>query len=220
MAYLDTAPRSKTSLAVAFAAHGLVVAVALLAAPTVMRELPTVIGLIPIAQEQKPQIIDEPFRDPVASDDTSRLTTPTPERENDLAKADTDFTIPAGTGETIIPAGTGGGGTIIEPRPDPVPPAPVITNARINPRFANALQPSYPPGLIRQEIEGVAIVRVLVGSDGRVKDVALVRSDQAEFFEATKKQALSKWRFLPATRDGEPVESWREMTVRFEMPNR
>ena len=31
-------------------------------------------------------------------------------------------------------------------------------------------------------------------------------------------QAVSKWRFLPATRDGEAIESWREMTVRFQLP--
>jgi protein TonB len=45
-----------------------------------------------------------------------------------------------------------------------------------------------------------------------------LRADDPSFLEATRKQALAKWRFLPATRDGQPVESWREMTVRFELP--
>ena len=70
--------------------------------------------------------------------------------------------------------------------------------------------------MIRAEMEGFATVRVLIGTDGRVKQVEA--SDTA-FLDATRKQALSKWRFLPATRDGEPVESWREMTVRFQLPD-
>lgn len=115
--------------------------------------------------------------------------------------------------------GTGiGTGPIIEPFIPP-PPDPVLTGARLNPRYAGDLQPEYPPGLIRQEIEGAVTVRVLVGVDGRVKQVELIRSDQADFFKATRDQALRKWRFLPATRDGVPVESWQEKTVRFQMPD-
>jgi protein TonB len=30
---------------------------------------------------------------------------------------------------------------------------------------------------------------------------------------------LSKWRFKPATRGGDPEESWRVMSVRFEIEN-
>jgi protein TonB len=46
-----------------------------------------------------------------------------------------------------------------------------------------------------------------------------VRFDIAEFLAATRRQALAKWRFKPATLDGVAVESWKEMTVRFVMPD-
>jgi protein TonB len=118
------------------------------------------------------------------------------------------------TGETGMPGGTGG--TVQLP---PLGADPVFKGAQINPRYAGALQPVYPPGMIREEREGVVTVRVLVGIDGRVKALEAVRADAPTFLETTRKQALSKWRFLPATRDGEPVESWREMTVRFELPD-
>lgn len=130
--------------------------------------------------------------------------------------------------ETLIPADTGlipipplpplitGGGTISTLSPVHNP---VLTSAKINPRYANDLQPIYPPGLIRQEIEGSVTVRVLVGIDGRVKAVEPLRFDDDAFVRATRDQALRKWRFLPATRDGAPFESWREMTVRYEMPD-
>lgn len=218
MAYLDANKQKPGGLFVALAIHGALVSAALLVAPTVMRELPNVIGLIsPTTEKPKPVIIEKPVEDRKKTDDNTTLTRSKPVIDADLAKSEDDFILPAGTGEIIFPSGTDGGG-IVTPGPVPIPPAPVVTTARINPRFANSLQPTYPPGLIRQGVEGVAIVRVRVGTDGRVSDVTLVRSDHPDFFAATQRQALSKWRFLPAMRDGVAIESWREMTVRFEMP--
>jgi protein TonB len=104
---------------------------------------------------------------------------------------------------------------------DPVLPAqPVITTARYDMRFASAMQPEYPISLARAEIEGSVLVNVLVGADGRVKDVVSIRSDDPGFFEATRNHALRKWRFKPAMRDGVAIESWREMRVKFQMPDR
>ena len=100
--------------------------------------------------------------------------------------------------------------------PLPLPPVPVTVPARPDPR-AGEMQPPYPSALARAEIEGRAEVRVLIGTDGRVKQVELVSTTDPGFFEATKQQALRHWRFVPATRDGVAVESWRTMTVRFQL---
>ena len=101
-----------------------------------------------------------------------------------------------------------------------LPPQPVITSARYDMRFSAALQPEYPIALARAEVEGVAVVNVRIGNDGRVIDVVSIRSDDPGFFEATRAHALRKWRFRPAMRDGVATESWRQMTVKFQMPNR
>jgi periplasmic protein TonB len=110
----------------------------------------------------------------------------------------------------------------VEPILPPLPPAPVpvLVGPRYDARFASSQQPEYPSDMARTETEGTAVVRVLIGVDGRVKQVEEVRSDHSSFFDATRKQALNKWRFKPATRDGVPYESWREMKVHFEMPAR
>ena len=97
----------------------------------------------------------------------------------------------------------------------PATPDPVLTEAAPDPRYAGAFQPAYPPSLMRQEIEGKAMVRILVGTDGRVKAVEQLSATDPAFFEATRRQALARWRFTPATRDGVAIESWRTMTVRF-----
>jgi periplasmic protein TonB len=104
-----------------------------------------------------------------------------------------------------------GGGTVIDP---PKPP-PVIIDSLYDQRYVNALQPPYPPGEIRAGNEGRVVLRVLIGTDGRVKQVERVSATSDAFFAAAERQALTKWRFKPATRDGVPIEQWKQMSLRF-----
>jgi protein TonB len=107
-------------------------------------------------------------------------------------------------------------GPKIEPkRPDP--PQPVMVGAEQDPRFLAAFQPPYPPQLLRTGVEGKVVVKVLIGVDGRVKQAIIVSADDPKFADVTERQALGRWRFRPATRDGVPVESWKQLTVRFEI---
>ena len=105
----------------------------------------------------------------------------------------------------------------LDPPPKPAPLPPVLTKVAIDPRFASRFQPDYPPQMLRLEREGVARVRVLVGADGRVKDIADAGSTQRAFFEATRDHARRNWIFKPATRDGQPYDSWYTMTVTFQL---
>jgi periplasmic protein TonB len=121
--------------------------------------------------------------------------------------------------ETVTTMSNGGGddeatGTI---RQLPELPTPIFKAALRDPRFARDFQPDYPVGKLRLEIEGSVTVRVLVGTDGRVRQVQIVRASDADFAKATEKQALKSWRFKPATRDGVPVEDWQTLTVRFDI---
>ncbi len=119
-------------------------------------------------------------------------------------------------------AGSGEGAGLVERKvePDSTPArTPVVTGAKPDPRHAGLLQPPYPTSMIRAGLGGLVVVRVLVGSDGRVKAVEQVSATEEAFFRATRDQALSKWRFKPATSDGKAIESWREMTVRFVLPD-
>ena len=97
------------------------------------------------------------------------------------------------------------------------PPPPPLIEAKLDPRYKSTFQPDYPPYEQRNEIEGTARVRVLVGIDGRVKDVIELSSASPGFFAETRRRAIAKWRFKPATRGGTPEESWVTMTVRFEL---
>jgi len=112
---------------------------------------------------------------------------------------------------------------IVDPGPaviaEPPAPLPPLIGAQRDPRFASAYQPEYPSQELRAQRDGNVSVRVLIGTDGRVKAVEQVSATSPAFFEATRKQALAKWRFKPATRGGIPQESWKTMSVRFELKN-
>lgn len=128
-----------------------------------------------------------------------------------------DFPIPPLPPQPYVPVdpgpGTGAGtGVTVDP-PKPVPP--VLTQPGIDPRYAGLFQPPYPPAQERAGATGKVVVRVLIGVDGRVKQVERVLATNDDFFRVTEQRALGKWRFKPATRDGVPVEGWRTMTVRF-----
>ena len=100
------------------------------------------------------------------------------------------------------------------------PPKPVFIGPTLNQRYASGFQPIYPTSLRRQEITGDVRVKVLVGTNGRVKQVQELDATHPDFFAATEKQALRKWRFNPATKDGKKVEAWFTISVKFEMDDR
>lgn len=92
---------------------------------------------------------------------------------------------------------------------------PVMVDAFIDPRYQNLLQPPYPPEEQRAGNSGRVVLRVLVGTDGRVKQVEKVSAASDAFFASAQRQALGKWRFKPATKDGVPIEQWKTMSLRF-----
>lgn len=210
--YLDQKTRSPLSLGAAIAVNGAVVGALLLANPDVIPEQIKIFRTITVPSDPPPPEPSPPPQErradtrppaervvasesPVRPDDTSFVTIKLPEQPP--------------MGRTDL--GGGGGGTIVPPR------EPVFVGAQINPRFRDQLQPPYPPGKIRADQEGVVEVRVLIGIDGRVKQVQKISATDDAFFRVTEEQALRRWRFLPATRDGVPEESWQVKTVRFRL---
>lgn len=162
-----------------------------------------------VIEDQKPEI-EIPLE--------TKITAPIPEID-DLPKAPATEISEFSGAEDISLGGSGEGVEFpIQPLEPITPiPEPVIVQAKLNPRYARQFQPRYPSGLLRMDIEGNVSVRVLVGTNGRVKDIQLLSSPQPEFWESTRKHALRKWRFQPATKDGKPIEGWINLKVRFEI---
>jgi TonB family protein len=81
-------------------------------------------------------------------------------------------------------------------------------------------QPPYPAEMIRLGKEGVVEVEILVNPDGRVAEARILKSSGFSAFDrVTVDEARRKWRFKPATRDGEPYAQWTRQRVVFELRN-
>jgi periplasmic protein TonB len=113
--------------------------------------------------------------------------------------------------------GTGTQTAILDVKKIIPPIAPIFKAASRDVRFANKFQPAYPTGMLQREIEGSVTLRVLIGTDGRVRSVTVISAATPEFAAATERQALTQWRFKPATRGGAAVEDWQTLTVRFDI---
>jgi protein TonB len=101
-----------------------------------------------------------------------------------------------------------------DPVPEPEPAPPVRVEARL---VAGDLQPPYPASEQRLEREGSVVIRLTIGTNGRVTATEKVRATSDAFYEATERHARARWRFRPAMLDGRPVEARKTMTVRFEL---
>jgi protein TonB len=99
--------------------------------------------------------------------------------------------------------------------PAPPPPAPPVRRDAV--MISGDLQPPYPTSEQRAEREGTVVIRVTVGPDGRVKATEKVRATSDAFYEATERHARARWRFRPATVDGQPTEARKTLTVHFRL---
>lgn len=126
-----------------------------------------------------------------------------------------DIIVPGLTPTTDNFTRGGGTTTTIDTGHLPETATPILVEAKPDRRYADLFQPAYPAAMLRLQMEGKVTVRVSIGPDGRVQDVTLISAPDPAFFEATRRQALSRWRFTPATRDGVPVASEKVMTVTF-----
>lgn len=76
--------------------------------------------------------------------------------------------------------------------------------------------PTYPVEARRRAQHGTVLLRIKVAVDGAVE---LVEVAQSSGFDLLDDEALetvrTRWRFVPARRDGIAVESWCEVPIRF-----
>lgn len=74
--------------------------------------------------------------------------------------------------------------------------------------------PSYPPELRGRGIEGLVVVKGIVGRDGRLRDVQVVRAEN-DLLIPPLLESLRQWRFRPATVNGKPVATYYTVTQRL-----
>jgi TonB family protein len=79
------------------------------------------------------------------------------------------------------------------------------------------IDPKYPPTLINENVEGEVVLYAVIRRDGSVDSIQLVRGID-EQLDANAMNALSQWKFRPATKQGVPIELEAIVHIPFHAP--
>ena len=209
-------PSRSKGIGMAIAVHGVIIA-AVLAMPGIkIPDRPfNVVTAYPVeAEKPKPQPLTKPVEPEIDIPRKTENRTSLPLPPTPIDRVDSSKNEYSNLGSGSIVGGTGMDFPIEQFKPIIEP---VLVEPKLNRRYARQFQPPYPSGRLRLGEEGAVSVRVLVGSDGRAKDIQLIDTPHQDFWNATRRHALRKWRFSPATKDGVPYESWITLKVQFEI---
>jgi protein TonB len=91
--------------------------------------------------------------------------------------------------------------------PAPSPTLPSLVAARFDAAYLNNPRPADPAASRRLGEEGKVVLKVCVAADGRPLAVDLEKSSNFERLDEAARQAVARWRFVPARRGDEAVES-------------
>ena len=117
--------------------------------------------------------------------------------------------------------GPGDGTATTTPRPEPAAPS---TRAPVRPALPDReaepiarLQPAYPPEAFRAGEEGRVLVRAEIDASGMPSQVEVANGSGSRELDRAAVEAVSKWRFEPAVRDGKRVASTVQVPVDFKL---
>lgn len=131
----------------------------------------------------------------------------------------------SGMGQPEDPAG-GTDATARRPVPvgPPVAPAPPVAAPaapaiadRSAPRPVRSPAPRYPREAQRSGESGTVLLRVHVGSDGEPDAVDLVQGSGSRSLDRAAADAVRRWRFEPAIRNGQPVDGTVQVPITFDL---
>ncbi len=75
--------------------------------------------------------------------------------------------------------------------------------------------PKYPEAAREQGVEATVVVRFVVGPDGSVERVKIIKGHP--LLDSAVTAAVRSWRFKPGTYDGHPVAMWRSARFPFRL---
>jgi len=93
-----------------------------------------------------------------------------------------------------------------------------IGNGVTAPDLLHRTQPQYSADAMRAKLQGVAVLSGIVGVDGTLHDIRVVRSlDPAFGLDREAIACVRQWRFRPGTRHGKPVAVYVTIEVAFNL---
>ena len=78
-------------------------------------------------------------------------------------------------------------------------------------------QPELPARIVRKQIEGQVVLRLLVNEQGKVEKARVKSAKPQGVFEQPVLDAARHWRYQPAQYKGKPVKTWIEVPLNFKL---
>ena len=206
---MSAAPAPKIALGVTLALHAVVIAALLAYAPArkaLFSAAPIMIDLIapPQAEPQKPPAPTElPKPKPVVNR-AMRVPEPLP-----VLAAPAEAPSPVVAPPPAPPAP-------IEVAAPPAPPAPV-TAPIYNADYLDNPSPQYPPQSRRLGEQGRVLLRVLVSARGTADEVQVRKTSGFGRLDDAARDAVRRWKFVPAMRGAEAVQAWVLIPISFRL---
>jgi protein TonB len=124
-----------------------------------------------------------------------------------------------GPGETGVGTRTGPGRGLGERQGDGMGDGPYgLGNGVTGPELLHRTPPQYSAEAMRAKVQGVAVLSGIVGVDGALHDIRVVRSLDAAFgLDEEAIACVRQWRFRPGTRQGKPVAVYVTIEVAFNL---
>jgi len=165
----------------------------------------------PITTIKFPRPVDPaPRPQPSVAHPTS-VPIPTPQPPNPIPRIQEGPTVNTG------PIGTGpitDGGTSIVGTSNPIKLIPIRHEPQLLTPFSE-LRPPYPASKLASEEEAVLTLRLTIDRNGRVVAVEPVGRADRVFVDAARRYMMARWRYAPATEDGQAIGSSATVTLKF-----
>jgi protein TonB len=118
--------------------------------------------------------------------------------------------LPQASAPAIVPAAV----------PAPVPaPEPPLVSARFNADYLQNPKPVYPRISRRRGEQGKVVLRVFVSADGSPEKIELRAGSGFQQLDQAAREAVTRWRFVPAKRGEQAVSAWVVVPIVFSLNN-
>jgi TonB family protein len=96
-------------------------------------------------------------------------------------------------------------------------PASALSSDVRAPKYRRRTEPLYPRGMRAFHETGSVILECVIGANGDVRDVRLLKGLRGATLSYAAMEALHQWKFEPGTLDGKPVDVIFNLTINFRL---
>ena len=180
------------------------------AIPVVQMQVSDLAAPPPLSQDTPPPQVQV---SPAAAPPAAAIPVPVPDAE--APEEQTIMTQEEISTSTPGVAETGDGPIVVAPSDDAMPKFGDYVYVEELPEAVTRVPPTYPDLAREAGVDGTVMVQALVGKDGKVKDVRVVKS--IPMLDESAKAAVRQWVFKPALSNNKPVAVWVGVPVKFSL---